>query len=442
MMAVCVIGAGLAGSEAAWQIASRGIEVNLYEMRPQKMSPAHKTAYFAELVCSNSLRAGNIENAVGLLKEEMRRQNSLIMACADAARLPAGTALAVDREGFAQAVTKALTDHPLVHVIHGEVTEIPAGVTLIAAGPLASAPLVAAILKETGQNALFFHDAVAPIVAKDSIDRSIVFAASRFDRGENEHGDYLNCPMNEEEYGVFYRELLSAEVQPLHDFEEETVFEGCMPVEAMAKRGEHTLRFGPLKPVGLLDPRTGKEPYAVVQLRQDNACGSQYNLVGFQTRLKWGEQKRVFSLIPGLAQAEFVRYGVMHRNTYLDSPKLLQKDLRLKTNPRLFFAGQITGVEGYIESAACGLLAGVNAARLALGKQTIEWPLTTACGSLIQYITVPAKNFQPSNITFGLMPALGRKVRDKKAKNYEIAQRALADLPDFLRQKEEAYGEK
>lgn len=438
-MRVTVVGAGLAGSEAAWQIANRGVAVDLYEMRPQKNTPAHTSPYFAELVCSNSLRAANIENAVGLLKEEMRRQNSLIMQSADKNKLPAGSALAVDRENFAKDITKALHDHPLVEVIQGEVTQVPRGITVIAAGPLASDALVQAILAETGQDTLHFHDAVAPIVEEESINKNIVFAASRFEKGDG--ADYLNCPMNEEEYWAFYDALRKAEVQPLHDFEDEKVFEGCMPVEAMAKRGEHTLRYGPLKPVGLIDPRTGKRPYAVVQLRQDNAAASHYNLVGFQTRLKWGEQKKVFSMIPGLENAEFVRFGVMHRNTYLNSPSLLKQDWSWQKRGDLFFAGQITGVEGYMESAASGLMAGINAARLAQGQETLFWPADTACGSLIRYITFPNRNFQPANITFGLMPPFGEKIRDKKQKNYQIAMRALSSLELFLQQAAEKKGD-
>ncbi len=432
MREITVIGAGLAGAEAAWQAASFGFYVKLFEMRPKKMTPAHQTADFAELVCSNSLRAANVENAVGLLKEEMRRQNSLIISCADAARLPAGGALAVDREFFAHMVTKRLSSLANISIIRDEVQKLPeVGPVVIASGPLTSDALAKAIAAKTSAAYLYFHDAVAPIVAADSIDRQIVFKASRYGKGESPEGDYLNCPMNKEEYEVFLTALLEAERVPLKDFENEKDFEGCMPIETMARRGKDAIRFGPMKPVGLVDPKTGHEPYAVVQLRQDNQAASQYNIVGFQTRLTWPAQKRVFALIPGLANAEFLRLGVMHRNTYIDSPRLLNADLTLKTQPDLLFAGQITGVEGYVESAACGLSAGINAARITAGKKPLVWPTETALGSLLHYITSFSANFQPSNITFGLFPPLTLPIKNKKERNEALAKRALAALEVF-----------
>lgn len=431
MSTITIIGAGLAGAEAAWQAALAGCQVTLYEMRPCKSTPAHQTAYFAELVCSNSLRADGLANAVGLLKEEMRRQNSLIMACADAHRVPAGVALAVDREGFAQAVTERLQQNPSIQIMREEVCQIPPeGIVIIAAGPLVSDSLARAIATKTG-GFLHFHDAVAPIVAASSIDRSIVYAASRYGKGESVAGDYLNCPMERDEYLRFYQALLEGERLPLRDFETEKDFEGCMPIESMARRGVDTMRYGPLKPVGLPDPRTGQEPYAVVQLRQDDAAASMYNLVGFQTRLKWPEQKRIFSLIPGLAQAEFLRLGVMHRNTYIQSPQVLDITLALKEEPRIFFAGQITGVEGYIESAASGLAAGINAARLAQGQELLTWPVETALGGLLRYITTPTVDFQPMNVTFGLLPPLEQRIRKKREKNLLISERALTALANF-----------
>ncbi len=428
---VTVIGAGLSGSEAAWQAAQAGCQVILYEMRPQKQSAAHHTHLCAELVCSNSLRADGLANAVGLLKEEMRRQHSLIMACADSCRIPAGVALAVDREGFARCVTEKIQEHPGIEIRRQEVREIPEeGIVVIAAGPLVSDALAAAIGEKTG-DFLHFHDAVAPIVSGASLDMSVAFRASRYGRGESEAGDYINCPMNKEEYFIFYRALTEGELTPLRAFETEKDFEGCMPIEAMARRGVDTMRYGPLKPVGLIDPRTGKEPYAVVQLRQDDAASTMYNLVGFQTRLKWPEQQRIFRLIPGLAQGEFLRFGVMHRNTYLQSPKLLSATLSLKREERILFAGQITGVEGYIESAAAGLAAGINAARLAHDKTPLVWPFDTALGGLLRYITTPATNFQPMNVTFGLLPPLEKRIRDKREKNLLISERALAALAAF-----------
>ncbi|MDI3538684.1 MAG: methylenetetrahydrofolate--tRNA-(uracil-5-)-methyltransferase [Bacillota bacterium] len=420
---VTVVGAGLAGSEAAWQLAKRGIKVRLVEMRPAKFTPAHHTDKFAELVCSNSLRAASLENAVGLLKEEMRRLDSLIMRAADANRVPAGGALAVDREGFADFVTQTLSGHPNVTVERREITEIPEGIVVIASGPLTSDALAARLGELTGAEHLYFYDAVAPIVTLESIDTSRCFWGSRYGKGEEA---YLNCPLTEEEYERFWQELVRAERHPLKEFEELKVFEGCMPIEQMALRGRDTLRYGPLKPVGLIDPRTGKQPYAVVQLRQDNREGTLYNLVGFQTQLKWSEQKRVFGLIPGLENAEFVRYGVMHRNTFIASPKVLAPTWQLKTDGRLFIAGQVTGVEGYVESAASGLMAGINAARLAEGREPLVLPSITACGALAHYVTTASLgNFQPMNVNFGLFPPLERKIRGRRERNLALAERSL-----------------
>ncbi len=428
---VTVIGAGLAGSEAAWQLACRGKVVDLFEMRPQKYTPAHHTPYFSELVCSNSLRAAATENAVGLLKEEMRRLGSLIMSMADTHRVPAGGALAVDREGFSCAVTKALEEHPLIHVHREEVTRIPSrGVVIIASGPLTSPALSQEIAKQTGDQHLYFYDAAAPILTLDSLDMTKVFRASRYNKGEEA---YLNCPMDREEYDAFFDALLQAERAPQKEFEKQLHFEGCMPVEVLASRGRDTLLYGPLKPVGLTDPRTGKRPHAVVQLRQDNTEGTLYNMVGFQTNLKWGEQKRVFSLIPGLENAEFVRYGVMHRNTFINAPDLLTPTLQLKNQERIFFAGQITGVEGYVESAAAGLVAGLNAARLVAGQTPLEFPRETAHGSLLHYITTtPAGNFQPMNVTFGLFPELPIKIKGKRERGKAQSDRALEVLAQWL----------
>jgi methylenetetrahydrofolate--tRNA-(uracil-5-)-methyltransferase len=429
-MAVTVVGAGLAGSEAAWQIARQGVPVRLYEMRPVRSTPAHHTANFAELVCSNSLRAAAITNAVGLLKEEMRRLDSLVIRAADTHSVPAGGALAVDREKFSQFITEALEAHPLVEVVRDEVSELPLDdIAVIATGPLTSPSLSASIQRFIGEEYLYFYDAAAPIVTKESVDMEKVYLASRYNKGE---AAYLNCPMTKEEFEAFYEALISAETAPLHDFEEEKYFEGCMPVEVMAKRGPKTLLFGPMKPVGLEDPRTGKRPYAVVQLRQDNAAATLFNIVGFQTHLKWGEQKRVFRMIPGLENAEFVRYGVMHRNTYINSPTALRPTYQAKKSERLFFAGQITGVEGYVESAAAGLVAGINAGRLARGLEPVVLPPTTAIGSLAHYITHAAKdNFQPMNATFGLMPPLPERIRDKRERAHKMAERALNDLASF-----------
>lgn len=429
---VHVIGAGLAGCEAVTQLTRHGIPVILHEMRPVKSDEAHKTAYFAELVCSNSLRAGNIENAVGLLKEEMRRLGSLIMQKADEHQVPAGGALAVDRDGFAAAVTEAVKANPLVTVIHEEVTDLESleGTVIVASGPLTSDALFADIKKLLQADYLHFFDAAAPIVTADSLDYDKVYRASRYDKGGP---DYLNCPFyTKEEYVAFWEALCNAESAPVKDFEHD-VFEACMPIEEMAARGEDTMRFGPLKPVGLIDPRNGKEAYAVVQLRQDNAAASLYNLVGFQTHLKWPEQRRVFGMIPGLENAEFVRFGVMHKNTYLNSPQLLDKHFNLRSNKRFYFAGQMTGVEGYVESAASGLMAGLAAARAVLELPEVEFPDVTAHGALANYISNPAiENFQPMNINFGLIPPLTVRIRKKREKNAQIAARALEALDGFL----------
>lgn len=429
---VHVIGAGLAGCEAVTQLTRHGIPVILHEMRPVKSDEAHKTAYFAELVCSNSLRAANIENAVGLLKEEMRRLGSLIMQKADEHQVPAGGALAVDRDGFAAAVTEAVKANPLVTVIHEEVTDLESleGTVIVASGPLTSDALFADIKKLLQADYLHFFDAAAPIVTADSLDYDKVYRASRYDKGG---ADYLNCPFyTKEEYVAFWEALCNAESAPVKDFEHD-VFEACMPIEEVAARGEDTMRFGPLKPVGLIDPRNGKEAYAVVQLRQDNAAASLYNLVGFQTHLKWPEQRRVFGMIPGLENAEFVRFGVMHKNTYLNSPQLLDKHFNLRNNKRFYFAGQMTGVEGYVESAASGLMAGLAAARAVLELPEVELPEVTAHGALANYISNPAiENFQPMNINFGLIPPLTVRIRKKREKNAQIAARALEALDGFL----------
>lgn len=424
-----VIGAGLAGSEAAWQIAKRGLKVRLYEMRPEKKTPAHHTQNFAELVCTNSLRANQLTNGAGLLKEEMRRLDSIIMEAADTHNVPAGGALAVDRETFSSAITEKLTNHPNVEVIREELTEIPEGLTVIATGPLTSDPLAQAIKRLTDDEGLYFYDAAAPIVEKSSLDMDKIYLKSRYDKGE---AAYLNCPMTEEEFYNFYHELINAEMAELHDFEDQKFFEGCMPIEQMASRGEKTMLFGPLKPVGLEDPKTGKEPFAVVQLRQDNAAGNLYNLVGFQTHLKWGEQKRVFSMIPGLENAQFVRYGVMHRNTYLRSPEFLNATYQTKNRADLLFAGQMTGVEGYVESAASGLYAGINAALIAQGKEPVVFPEETMMGAMAHYIThASPKHFQPINANFGIIPRLEKRIREKRERNLALSQRALAVLEEF-----------
>lgn len=431
MAKVIIIGAGLAGSEAAWQIAQRGIDVDLYEMRPKVSTPAHHTENFAELVCSNSLRGAGLENAVGLLKEEMRQMDSLIMEAADANRVPAGGALAVDREGFSKYITEKIINHPRINIINEEVKQIieTDSPMIIASGPLTSDLLSKEIAKLTGQEYLYFYDAAAPIVVYESLNMDRAYKASRYGKGD---ADYINCPMNKEEYELFWNELVNAERTATKDFEKAIFFEGCMPVEEMASRGIDTLRYGPLKPVGLEHPVTGEKPYAVVQLRQDNYAASLYNIVGFQTHLKWPEQKRVFGLIPGLDTAEFVRYGVMHRNTFINSPMVLSPTLQLKSNAKIFFAGQMTGVEGYIESASGGLIAGINAARLVEEKEPVVFPEDTAHGALCHYITqAESKKFQPMNVNFGLLPPLGERIRDKKGKNRTIAMRALASLQKF-----------
>ena len=428
MEPVIVVGAGLAGCEAAWQLAQRGIPVDLREMKPERMTPAHHSPLFAELVCSNSLRSDQMENAVGLLKEELRRAGSLILRCADQHRVEAGGALAVDREGFAQAVTQAVRSHPNITVTEGEVTEIPArGQVIFASGPLTSDALAEQIKTLFPHSKyLNFYDAAAPIVTFESIDMEQAWFASRYDKGT---ADYINCAMNQEEYETFWKELTGAQEAEVHGFEDSSVFEGCMPVEVMARRGVDTLRYGPLKPKGLKDPRTGREPYAVVQLRRDNAAGTIYNLVGFQTHLKWPEQKRVFGLIPALREAQFVRYGVMHRNTYLDSPRLLDRYYRVRTQPRLMFAGQITGVEGYVESTASGFLCAVELAHRLLDKPPVDFPRETAIGALAAYISDESVgNFQPMNVNFGIIPPLDHKVKGKRNKNAELSKRALEIL--------------
>ena len=426
---VTVVGAGLAGSEAAWQLAEMGIPVRLIEMRPNEKTPAHHTEYYGELVCSNSLRAAAVTNAVGLLKEEMRLLGSLIMRCADAHSVPAGGALAVDRMGYAKAVTEAISSHPLITVCARRVDEIPKeGVVIIATGPLTDGALADDIETFCGGEGLHFYDAAAPIVTLESLDMSVIYRASRYGKGE---AAYLNCPMNEAEYKAFQKALAEAEVAPVHGFENKKVFEGCMPIEVMAVRGEDTMRFGPLKPVGLPDPRTGRDPYAVVQLRQDNEEGTLFNIVGFQTHLKWGEQRRVFGMIPGLANAEFIRYGVMHRNTYIDSPHLLNATMETRARAGLFFAGQMTGVEGYVESAASGIAAAYAAAKRYRGETPVPFPKETALGALTYYVShYEGKNFQPMNVNFGLVPPLSARV-PKKEKNAKLAERALSEMKKF-----------
>ena len=433
---VKVIGAGLAGCEAAWQLARAGIDCELFEMKPKKFTPAHKYTGFAELVCSNSLKADRVESAAGMLKEEMRRLGSVTMECAELARVSAGGALAVDREKFSDAVTERIRNNEHITVIEEEVTEIPEGNVIIATGPLTSDGLAESIGKICGEY-LYFHDAAAPIVTFESIDMDKAFFASRYGRGD---ADYINCPMDREEYERFYNELINAESAPLKEHDREhfgkdnfKVYEGCMPVEVLAKRGEDTLRFGPLKPVGLRDPRTDKRPWAVVQLRAENTAGSMYNLVGFQTNLKFGEQKRVFSLIPGLENAEFMRYGVMHRNTFINSPKLLNEQFNMRERPELYFAGQMTGVEGYIESAASGIFAGLSMARQVRGLAPVSLPETTMLGALSKYISSPyTENFQPMGCNMGILPDIGERIKDKKLKYAKIAERGLADLDEFI----------
>lgn len=437
-MTVKVIGAGLAGCEAAWQLANAGISVKLYEMKPKKFTPAHKYNGFAELVCSNSLKADRVDSAAGMLKEEMRRLGSITMECAALSKVSAGGALAVDREKFSDLVTEKIKGHELIEVIEEEVTEIPEGNVIIATGPLTSDGLAESIKKLCGDY-LYFHDAAAPIVTFESLDKDKVFFASRYGKGE---ADYINCPMDKEEYLRFYNELVNAESAPLHEFDKEhfgkdnfKVYEGCMPVEVLAKRGEDTMRFGPLKPVGLTDPRTGKRPYAVVQLRAENSQGTLYNIVGFQTNLKFGEQKRVFSLITGLENAEFVRYGVMHRNTFINSPKLLNEQFNMRNRENLFFAGQMTGVEGYIESAASGIFAGINMSRLLQGKPYVTLPETTMLGALSKYISDPSvEKFQPMGCNMGILPELPERIRDKRLKYQMIADRGLAQLDSTIEQ--------
>ena len=435
-MRVKVIGAGLAGCEAAWQLAQNGIEVELCEMKPQKFSPAHTNENFAELVCSNSLKADRIENACGLLKEEMRLFGSVMMEAADISRVPAGGALAVDREVFSKYITDKIKNHPLITVVNGEVTSIDTDeYTIIATGPLTSDALAESIKELTGGDELYFYDAAAPIVTEESIDKDKVFKAARYDKGT---ADYINCPMTKEEYTDFYNALITAETAPLKEFENQKVFEGCMPVEVMAKRGEQTLVFGPLKPVGLVNPKTGKDDaYAVVQLRQDNKEGTLYNLVGFQTNLKWGEQKRVFSMIPGLENAEFVRYGVMHRNTYINAPVTLDRYYRMKKYPKIFFAGQITGVEGYVESASSGILAGYNMAAMLKGEDMFEPDARTCIGALPLYISNTANtSFQPMNANFGIIEGLNEKIRNKAERYNKIAVRALDIIKKQLKGEE------
>lgn len=432
MNKIIIVGAGMAGAEAAWQAASRGIAVDLYEMRPVKNTPAHKTDLFAELVCSNSLRGAGLENAVGVLKEEMRRLGSIIMEAADATKVPAGGALAVDRLGFSRYITDKVSSHSLINVIHKELTEIPyeeGAVTIVASGPLTDGALAEDIGRLCNQKYLYFYDAAAPIVTLESVNMEKAWKASRYGKGE---AAYINCPMSKEEYLHFWTELVNSEKAETHNFEKEIFFEGCMPVEEMASRGEDTLLFGPLKPVGLENPADGKLPYAVVQLRQDNAEGTLYNIVGFQTHLKWPEQRRVFGLIPGLENAEFVRFGVMHRNTFINSPELMRPTLQFGSNDNLLFAGQMTGVEGYVESASSGLVAGINAARICQGLEPVVFPAETAHGALCHYITTaPAKHFQPMNVNFGIMSPVKERIRDKKLKKQRIAERALAVLESF-----------
>lgn len=430
MKKVTVLGAGLAGCECAWQLAKRGVEVRLYEMKPNKMTPAHSSEYFAELVCSNSLRSDELTNAVGLLKAEMRKMGSLIMESADKNRVAAGGALAVDREGFSKYITEKIKSCPNIELVSEEATDFPEGELVVATGPLTSDALAEKLEKLCNCSGLHFYDAVAPIVTLESVDMDNAFFASRYDKGT---ADYVNCPMNEEEYKAFVKELASAKEAPVHGFDDGGVFEGCMPVEVMARRGEETLRYGPLKPVGLRDPRNGKENYAVVQLRRDNADGTIYNLVGFQTHLTWGEQKRVFSMIPALKNAEFVRYGVMHRNTYLNSPQLLDRYYRLKSDPRISFAGQMTGVEGYVESASSGMLVGIETAARLLELEPVNFPQETAIGALGLYVSGGSVgDFQPMNINFGIITPLGYRVKGKRNKNAEISARALRIIDELM----------
>jgi len=431
---IVVIGGGLAGSEAAWQIAQRGLKVDLYEMRPFKLTPAHRTGYLAELVCSNSLGSNLVDRPLGLLKEELRKLGSLIVACADETQVPAGGALAVSRDDFARLVTRRIEEHPNINLIREEVTEIPEDVpVVIATGPLTSDALARAIMALTGEDYLYFYDAMAPIVTYESIDMTKAFKASRYGRGGE---DYINCPMTKEEYDRFIEALVNAETIELRDFEreDERFFEACLPVEVIAKRGHDALAFGPLRPVGLIDPRTGKRPYAVVQLRQDDAAGTLYNMVGFQTNLKWGEQERVFRMIPGLERAEFVRFGQMHRNTFINSPKLLHPTMQFRRRETIFFGGQITGSEGYIGSTATGLVAGLNVARLVRGEELVVFPRTTMLGALCHYIANPQiRDFQPMKANFGLLPPLERRIKRKKERYRAYAERALRDMEEFTK---------
>jgi methylenetetrahydrofolate--tRNA-(uracil-5-)-methyltransferase len=439
-MSIQVIGAGLAGCEAAWKIAQAGYPVELYEMKPIRFSPAHRSENFAELVCSNSLKAERLESAAGLLKEEMRRLGSLTLLCADSCRVPAGGALAVDRTAFSEAVTKKIISHPLIHIHREEVTNIPSdGITVIATGPLTSDAFAEKIFRLCG-GSLSFFDAAAPIVTTESLNMDRIFAASRYGRGEE--NAYLNCPMNKEEYETFYSELIAAQRAPVHEFDaaDPKVYEGCMPIEIMARRGPDTLRFGPMKPVGLRDPKTGHRPWAVLQLRRENAEGTMYNLVGFQTNLKFPEQKRVFGLIPGLEHAEYMRYGVMHRNTFLNSPKVLTSGFAFRENPNLFFSGQITGVEGYMESAASGIMAGVNAVRRMRGIEPLTLPATTMIGALSRYVeSGGAGDFQPMGANFGIIPPLAERIRDKRERYAALAARALKDLDRTLAEEKQRF---
>ncbi len=425
---VTVIGGGLAGSEAAYQIAKRGIKVKLYEMKPEKFSPAHSNTNLAEIVCSNSFKSNSITNACGLLKEELRKLDSLLIKIADETKVPAGQALAVDRETFSRRVNEQIESNPNIEVIHKECEKIESenGITVIATGPLTSKTMAEQIINITGKDRLAFYDAAAPIIEKDSINFNIAFYGDRY--GKEGDSSYINLPMNKEEYLQFYNELVNAEVVTLHEFEKKEIFEGCMPIEIMAKRGEDTIRFGPLKPVGFTDPRTGTKPYAIIQLRQDNSEGTLYNMVGFQTNLKFGEQKRVFSLIPGLKNAEFVKYGVMHRNTFINSPELLDNTYNLKNNKNIYFAGQITGVEGYVESISSGLVAGINASLQYRKEEKKTFPKETVIGALADYIQTPNKNFQPMNANFGILPPLEEKIRDKQQRYEKMAQRALKNI--------------
>ena len=431
MEKVTVLGAGLAGSECAWQLVTRGIPVRLVEMKPHKMTPAHTSAYFGELVCSNSLRSDELTNAVGLLKAEMRKMGSLIMQSADANRVAAGGALAVDRVGFARTITEKLRSHPLVEIIEAEAEEIPEGEVVVATGPLSSDAIAEAIARRCPESDLHFYDAVAPIVTLESVDMDSAFFASRYDKGT---ADHVNCPMDQEQYLAFVHELVNAKEAPVHGFDDAGVFEGCMPVEVMARRGVDTLRYGPLKPVGLRDPRTGKEAYAVVQLRRDNAEGTLYNLVGFQTHLTWAEQRRVFTMIPALKNADFIRFGVMHRNTYINSPQLLDRYYRLRSEPRISFAGQMTGVEGYVESAASGMLVGIETAARLLGLSPVNFPQETAIGALGLYISGGSVgDFQPMNINFGIISPLDHRVKGKRNKNAAISERSLAMIDEIMK---------